>query len=52
MSTLEETRKRKEYREMQNKKFQEFLKAYKETKPMHELMEEEYKNKIELPMLE
>lgn len=28
------------------------MKAYKSVKPLHVLMEEEYRNKFELPMLE
>ena len=43
--------KQKERKE-QNLKFKQFLKAYKEAKPMHVLMEEEYHRKFELPILE
>lgn len=49
MKEVEENRKK---REEQNQKFKEFLRVYKSSKPLHELMEEQYVNKVELPMLE
>lgn len=52
MRTLEEKSLKKEERKTQQQKYKEFLKAYKSTKPLHVLMEQEYKQKIELPMLE
>jgi hypothetical protein len=34
------------------KRFKQFYKEYKSQKPLHVLMEEEFKEKIELPMIE
>lgn len=41
----------REKREDDIKRFREFYREYKHQKPLHVLMEEEYKEKIELPLL-
>ena len=52
MKRMENLKIKEEERNEQNYKFRAFLKEFKNSKPLHELMEEEYKEKIELPQLE